>query len=256
MRRWLVFGIALAVAGVAGLSRAADPSALWHIVNDRCVPHEQQTNEPAPCSVVDLSEGREHGYALLKDINGIAQFLLLPTERISGIESAEILFDDAPNYFNLAWKSHYFVEDRLHHELPRDSISLAINSAVGRTQDQLHIHIDCLRADVKAILDAHQAEMMETWTTFPVPLVGHTYRALRVDGDDLEGHNPFKLLANSSPEVASDMGHHTLVVVGATFPDNTPGFVILDDHADLAAGDHASGEELQDHTCGGAKPSE
>ena len=42
---------------------------------------------------------------------------------------------------------------------------------------------------------------------------------------------------------------HTLVIVGATFPDNTSGFVLLDDHADLAAGDRASGEELQDHTC-------
>jgi CDP-diacylglycerol pyrophosphatase len=33
------------------------------------------------------------------------------------------------------------------------------------------------------------------------------------------------------------------------FGGKVPGFVILDDHADLAHGDWASGEELQDHGC-------
>ena len=28
-----------------------------------------------------------------------------------------------------------------------------------------------------------------------------------------------------------------------------PGFVLLSDHADLAAGDHGSGEDLMDHSC-------
>ena len=45
------------------------------------------------------------------------------------------------------------------------------------------------------------------------------------------------------------MGNQTLVLVGATFPDGIEGFVLLDNHADLLAGDFASGEQLQDHTC-------
>ena len=45
------------------------------------------------------------------------------------------------------------------------------------------------------------------------------------------------------------MGMHTLVLVGETFADGSNGFVLLDDHADLLAGDRASGEELQDHSC-------
>jgi CDP-diacylglycerol pyrophosphatase len=48
---------------------------------------------------------------------------------------------------------------------------------------------------------------------------------------------------------ATDMGQNTLVAVGETFADGTDGFVLLDDRADLAAGDHASGEELLDHSC-------
>jgi CDP-diacylglycerol pyrophosphatase len=40
-----------------------------------------------------------------------------------------------------------------------------------------------------------------------------------------------------------------LVLVGATFADKTNGFVLLDDHADPAAGDLGSGETLEDHSC-------
>ena len=38
------------------------------------------------------------------------------------------------------------------------------------------------------------------------------------------------------------------VVVGMVF-GRVPGFIILDDHADLTHGDWGSGEELQDHAC-------
>jgi len=42
------------------------------------------------------------------------------------------------------------------------------------------------------------------------------------------------------------MGLETLIAVGATFAGR-PGFVLLADHAELAAGGH--GEDLQDHDC-------
>ena len=40
-----------------------------------------------------------------------------------------------------------------------------------------------------------------------------------------------------------------LVVVGATFINGPPGFILLEDHVNPEAGDYASGEELQDHDC-------
>jgi CDP-diacylglycerol pyrophosphatase len=45
------------------------------------------------------------------------------------------------------------------------------------------------------------------------------------------------------------MGEQTLVVVGAEFVGGSPGFIILTDRVNLANGDNASGEELQDHGC-------
>ena len=160
-----------------GIGRAdADPDALWTIVHDRCVPDQRQHNDPAPCATVDLSVGDEHGYAVLKDINGATQFLLIPTERISGIESPAILAPGATNYLAAAWRARSFVDERAGQTLPRDWVSLAVNSEVSRSQNQLHIHIDCVRADVHEALTEHVAEIGAVWTPFPVPLAGHLYR--------------------------------------------------------------------------------
>jgi CDP-diacylglycerol pyrophosphatase len=245
MRCLLLAALLLAPMG----ARAADPSALWKIVSGKCVPHEQAARDPSPCSDVEIANGLESGYAVLKDINGVAQFLLIPTERIGGIESPEILAPDAVNYWDAAWRAHYFLEDRLHTTLPRDAMMLAINSSVGRSQDQLHIHIDCIRPDVRAALARNLDRIEGVWTPFPEALAGHHYRSLRITQDTLDGVNPFKLLADSDPKIAADMAMHTLVVVGENFSDGTPGFALLDDRADPAAGDFASGEQLQDHSC-------
>lgn len=245
MRLVLLFALLFASASV----RAADPSALWKIVSGKCVPHEQTERDPSPCSEVDLADGAAKGFVVLKDINGIAQFLLIPTARIGGIEDPAILAPDAANYWDAAWRARYFVDERLHTSLSRDQVSLAINSSVGRTQDQLHIHIDCLRPDVHDAIAANLGRVEGVWTAFPVPLAGHTYRSIRINGDSLDTVDPFRVLADGDPAAQHDMGMHTLVLVGATFADHTNGFVLLDDHADLAAGDRASGEQLQDHTC-------
>lgn len=230
-------------------AHAADPSALWKIVNGQCVPHEQTDRDPSPCSEVDLANGVDKGFAVLKDINGIAQFLLIPTARISGMEDPDILDPDATNYWDAAWRARYFVEERAHTSLPRDAVALAINSAVGRTQNQLHIHIDCIRPDVRQAIAANLNTIETVWTPFPVPLAGHTYRSIRLNHETLDTVNPFRLLADSDPKAAADMGDYTLVLVGETFADGTIGFVLLSDHADLADGDRASGEQLLDHAC-------
>jgi CDP-diacylglycerol pyrophosphatase len=232
----------LALQLLPACAQAADPSALWNIVNGQCLPHEQADHTPSPCAEVSVDKG----VAVLKDRIGIAQFLLIPTARISGIEDPAILAPNETNFWQAAWQARSFVEDRLKTSLPREQVSLAINSAYGRTQNQLHIHIDCIRPDVHDVLSANLDKVTTAWTPFPLPLAGKHYRAIRIDQPALDGINPFHVLADSEP---TDMAAHTLVAVGETFPDGTEGFVLLDDHADLAAGDRASGEDLQDHAC-------
>jgi CDP-diacylglycerol pyrophosphatase len=123
-------------------------------------------------------------------------------------------------------------------------MSLAINSAVARSQNQLHIHIDCVRSDIRETVNRRIADVGPDWAPFPEPLSGHPYLAMTVEGDTLAAANPLRLLANQT----DDMGLETLVVVGAYLSDGRPGFVLLASRADPAAGNPGAGEELQDHT--------
>jgi CDP-diacylglycerol pyrophosphatase len=229
---------------VAVPARAADPDALWKIIRDRCVPDQAQHDNPAPCALVS-----PQGWVVMKDRNGVGQYLLMPTARVTGIEDPAVLAPDAPNYWQAAWDARRFLLGRIEKELPRDAISLAINSPFGRTQDQLHIHVDCVGMTVRDTLQARLATIGTDWTPLGVPLEGHPYIARRLDGADLSAADPFRLLAAAPQVGAAGIGDWTLVVVGARFPDGRDGFVLLADRANLAAGDHGSGEELQDHAC-------
>jgi CDP-diacylglycerol pyrophosphatase len=221
----------------------ADANALWTIVHDQCVPDQEAGGDPAPCALVDLGGGERHGYAVLKDLVGPTQFLLIPTDPISGIESPALLQPDVPNYFAAAWRASSFVDARAGVDIPRDWISLAINSAVSRSQNQFHIHIDCVRADIRESLSRNIAHVGPGWAPFPEPLRGHPYLAMAVAGEDLGTTDPVKLIA----ERTDDMGLESLTVVGTYLSDGQPGFVLLAGHADPAAGNPGAGEELQDH---------
>ncbi len=223
--------------------------ALWRIVHDECVPDQLYTHDPSPCIQVDLAGGTRNGFAVLKDIRGPTQFLLIPTDSVSGIESPGILAPDAPNYFADAWEARTYVEDALRRTVPRDAIGLAINSAVSRSQDQMHIHVDCVRFDVRAALRTHADSIGDRWAPLDVSFGGHHYLAIWVPGEHLGANNPFRLLAEGLPDAARDMGYRTLVVVGSTRPSGAPGFVILEDRVDRENNDSAHGEELLDHSC-------
>lgn len=246
------------LAGLAALSiwpavvlvprLVGNSNALWAIVDRECVPHEQRGEGPAPCSLVDLQGGVEKGYAVLKDLRGRAQFLLIPTARITGIESPALLERGVTNYAAKAWRARTFVEGRLGHALDRRDVSLAVNSQLRRTQGQLHIHIDCVRRDVRDALDRLASSIGDRWAALPEPLAGRRFRAMRVLGADLDGADPFSLLADDD-DARNAMGEHSLAVVGADFPGQGPGFVILDGHVTSRIGEAANAEALQDHSC-------
>ncbi len=245
-RHWLAATAAVACLASGSVRlQAADPNVLWRIVHDQCVPHQTQFGVPLPCTAVN----RRGGYAILKDIEGATQFLLIPAARVTGIEDPAILAPNAPNYWQAAWDATNLVEAAANRALPRDDLSLAINSIHGRSQNQLHIHIDCIRMDVRDTLRQHAAEIGDAWAPFPVPLAGHPYQAMRVETLDRPGATPFQLLVDQLPGARSDMEAETLLASGATFADGEPGFYLLAGHADLASSNRGEAEELQDHSC-------
>lgn len=224
----------------------ADPMALWRIVHDACVPHFEAGLGPKPCERVDLDDGIEQGMAILKDLVGVAQMLAIPTRRITGIEDPQMLAPDAPPVFAGAWGAKNLVEARLHRSLPREAVGLAINSKWARSQEQLHVHVDCMAVPVMKVLADYASALDGVWRAMTVPLQGRIYFARRVDSANLVDVAPLKLLADGVEGARAHMGAYSLAAVGATF-DGKSGFVLLADSFSLEGGGHA--EDLEDHDC-------
>ena len=242
-------GFALAFAAgltFAPLSACADPSALWRIVHDDCVPHAEAGLGPSPCESVDLAGGATEGVAILKDLVGVTQMLAIPTRRISGIEDPQMLAPDAPPVFAEGWKAKALVEARLDRPLPREAVALALNSQWARSQDQLHLHVDCVAKPVAAALADYGPAFDENWRAMTVPLAGRVYFARRLDSADLGDAAPIRLLSEGLDGAKANLGAYSLAAVGATF-DGRPGFILLADSFSLEGGGHA--EDIQDHNC-------
>jgi CDP-diacylglycerol pyrophosphatase len=239
--------VAMAASLTPSLAPArADPMALWRIVHDACVPHAEAGEGPQPCERVDLSDGLAEGVAILKDRVGVAQMLAIPTRRISGIEDPQMLAPDAPKVFAVGWKAKAFVDARLGKQLPRDAVAIAINSKWARSQDQLHLHVDCVAKDVADTLAGGRLSLDETWRAMAVPLKGRVYLARRLDSADLGDVAPLSLLADGIAGARAHMDAYSLAAIGATF-DGKPAFILLADQFSLEGGGHA--EDLQDHDC-------
>jgi CDP-diacylglycerol pyrophosphatase len=222
----------------------ADPDVLWKIVNEQCVPNQQQHQHASPCAEVDLTGGAERGHVVLKDLYGATQYLVIPTARVTGIEDPVLLAAKAPNYWAPAWIARFDVFARAHKELPRDAIGLAVNSVKARSQNQLHIHVDCLEPDLRRLVLRRAARIHQRWADLGDTYHGHHYLAMRLDSRDLVGVEPFKLLAGAIPAARQHMGNWSLAVVGMP-----RGFVLLAGHVNPANDDTGSAEEVLDHDC-------
>ncbi|WP_241574083.1 CDP-diacylglycerol diphosphatase [Rosenbergiella nectarea] len=213
--------------------------ALWKIVSRQCVPHQQQQHSPAPCQQVDLSQG----YVLLKDKIGIAQYLLIPTDKVSGIESDKLLAPTTPNYFSLAWSMMPQVSQRLEKPIPNTLLSLAINSKWGRSQNQLHIHMSCLRGDVRQRLAEKQQTLTDQWQ--PLLLLNHSYWVRTLSLEQLNSRSLFQRVFTELPDIDPSSGREGIAVT--MLADGR--LVILVLRTNWMKGILGSAEELQDHQC-------
>jgi len=244
-------GILAATLVGAGFLMAMTPetarpaSALWWVVHDLCVTDQRLLRVPAPCMYVNLRQG----WAVVKDTRAPTHLLIVPTRRISGIESPGLLAPNAPNYWQFAWSARRFLVRLAGRPVPRQDIALLINSVRGRTQNQLHIHVDCVAPGVAEPLRDHISDIGEDWAPLPVPLGGKKVLVRRLDGDAFGDRNPFKLLAEGVPGARADMGEEALGAVGAIFADGRPGFILIAHPLPRSADDSGAREELLDHRC-------
>jgi CDP-diacylglycerol pyrophosphatase len=220
LRRFLLLAIVSVSLDAAAAGGQTEPrSVLWPIVR-YCLAPQHDAGKPA-CFLTDQARG----YALLKDIRGPTQVLLVATDRRFGMEDPRIAAADAPNYFAAAWAARRCVSALAGHAVPDGEISLAINSTRGRSDGQLHIHIDRIRPEVAAKLGPDVAELSFS---------GHRYGVRHIAS--LARVN---LFAEEATRAQGVIGEETIVVAG----DPRGGFYVLTDRA--SGLDRASGEELQ-----------
>ncbi|WP_183082122.1 CDP-diacylglycerol diphosphatase [Paraburkholderia sp. BL23I1N1] len=234
-----VVAVALAATACARLA-AVDSNALWKIVDMRCVPSQQATGTPGQCTFVDLDKR----YAILKDIVGRSQHLLIPTDRVTGIESPLVLAPNAQNYWDDAWTSRLYVEKSVKRDLPDNQLGLEINSQYRRTQNQLHIHIDCMQGDVSDALARHAKDTPGEWQWDT--LGGQRYRIMRVTSLG-QANNPFRIVARDNTNSAA-MAMQTILVTGAGPSAEKDGWLVVNSALDANNGS-GSAEGLLDHAC-------
>ncbi len=243
-------GLILAtIANLPHSASAANRDELWVVVHDICVPAYQSIGVAFPCAEVSIADGLERGFAVLRAPSSATHVIVVPTARISGIESPALLRENAPNYWEAAWDARRFVEEGARRQLPRDKIGMAVNSAASRSQDQLHIHVACIAPKVAEFLRRHQAEIHDAWSFLSAALLGHRFAAMKVETDSLAHVDPFKLLARGLPSGKFSVGSQTLAVIGATFGGGRIGFYLLANEFGESPRKIVSAEALLDDKC-------
>jgi CDP-diacylglycerol pyrophosphatase len=193
--------VAAALVGSAVVAYATDIAsrhALFEVVR-MCVADKTTTGAPFPCLDVNLAEGRERGFIVLRPPIGRPDTILSPTRAIVGLEDPQLQAPDAPNYFALAFNARRWLAGAPAGE----RIGLGVNSAIARSQDQLHVHIGCVKANFADELREGAAGPPGTW--FRARDMGRglevwTYRTGVADWNAIE---PFRLLKSLVGDAAA-----------------------------------------------------
>jgi CDP-diacylglycerol pyrophosphatase len=229
LRILAVVAVLTVCAAFAAYAMDLHRMVLWQVVRT-CVADYKLTRAPFPCLEVDLADGEAPGTIVLRP-PFMDDMILAPTRRITGVEDPFLKSPEAPNYFDAAWRARSFLKDADGQAPKRDDIALFVNSAVVRTQDQLHIHVSCLIPYARRTLAAVAPTVpIGGWAQIG-PVVPHTmFWAYRIPGSELANVNPFALAAEELGAKASGPGDLTVVVVGARV-DDADQFLILATYA-------------------------
>jgi CDP-diacylglycerol pyrophosphatase len=206
----------------------------------------------AQCCVADMNSNpscieydKENKFVVVKD-NAAAKpvaYLIIPSLKVTGIEDALVFTAPVVNFWQYGWQT---APDHL--RKPAANTGLAINSIEGRSQNQLHIHISCVRPAVALTLSQNDAKIGSDPTKALRLALGpydNPYEVVKVNG--LNGSSsPFNLVA-AMPHAKGHMGDQSIAVIGS----NTAGvYYVLDTY--YVKGDNpGSAEELLNQACNG-----
>jgi CDP-diacylglycerol pyrophosphatase len=196
--------------------------ALWHVI-EMCEGFVRATGTPLPCLKIHPRSNDSPGYAVVPVPRAIG-VLLVPTERISGIEASQLLDPDHPNWWRLAWQQRTLVMES-GSGLSRNDMALGVNSKRARSQDQLHIHIGCAKGSLVKKIQPFERSIRKEWSPFPIPLDSESWMAMRLVEEDLTT-NPFVLLLEIHREHAG-LAEWGMGILPWTFSDGSNGFLLF-----------------------------
>lgn len=245
LKHWLLGGLALVVAGPAcadaglleriagGFSR----DSLWKNVQERCLVPATPTH--ADCAIVD----RARGFVLYKDMIGASHYLVIPDHAVAGVDDPRIWRGGQRNAWAFGWQARDIVGNAVGHPLPDTLLGLAINARASRSQDQLHIHLDCISARTREFLA--NSDIGTQWRDLKFD--GQPVRAILVPAQQPAlSINPFALVRQ---DVRGDMGDRGVFVTYVRPATGTAGFVVIDAPADKASGGNGHASDFLDRGC-------
>lgn len=243
-----LLGVALLLAALGG-AWAADRTPLWTVVQ-ACVADYELTGLAFPCLEVKTHDGIGTGFVVIRAPLEKTHVVVSPTAPIVGVEGPSLQRSEGQSIFQNAWEARHFVIEAADRSVRDSDIGLAINSRPGRSQDQLHIHVDCLHSEYADEVRRHDASVSdEKWSRLQFPLRGRYYWAMRVNDPNLAHTNPFELAASLLRTSPGRLENVTLVLMPRLAGAKMDGFYLLADQYTPGASGNAHGEFLLDHSC-------
>jgi CDP-diacylglycerol pyrophosphatase len=249
--RFLVLVATTALLALLAVSRAMAQAEPGKTAASACVvaPRPNSLWSLAQCCAKNLNSNpgcryysKADQFIILKDNSPKKpdSYMIIPTAKITGIEDKEIFDRPFVDFWAYGWR-----EAKTYIGKPAADTALAINSIDGRTQNQLHIHISCVRPDVAQTLARNSARIGSepaAAVQLAVGPAGNIYRVIRVRS--LTGaDSPYGLVA-AMPGAKADMAAQSIAVIGSTIPGS---YFVLDTTANGA--NRGSAEELLDQYC-------
>ena len=228
------------------LSGCSSRLLLRQVTVGLCEPNARLTGLPAPCSQVV----RDPGFAVLRAPGERQHFILVPLRPLRGLESPALWQPDQPNWFGWAWRQRWYLSAWGEAPVADAQIALALNAPSGRSQDQLHVHLACLRPALRQQLWQLAPDIDEHWRALPVDLAGSRYQARRLSETQLLAADFFPALARQPPYPLPDP-RLSLAVVALPSQDASRQFLLLAGRAGSQSGDQGSAERLLAADCRG-----
>jgi CDP-diacylglycerol pyrophosphatase len=216
---------------------------LWSVVS-YCSAQHQAIGLKFPCLSVEPAREGRGGYALLETPHLKSEVLLVPTTRITGIEDPRARSPLGARYWAEAWERRDAVAQRLGRSLAWNEVGLAVNSQATRSQNQLHIHIDCVNPGLAAELSRRR--LGPRWTELKQRYAPSLW-VRQVPATELGTLNPVADVAAGIAGAGARLGTMGIALLGARLPDGSDGYDLVAVRSD--ADSQFGAESLLDHAC-------